>query len=208
MKLLIFGATGGTGKKLIEQALAQGHQVTAFVRNANKLRLIDSSLTIVEGELFDYQQIRKAMEGQDAVISTLGNKTSAAITSRTTVISEGLQNIITAMKECRVARIVFVTSFGVSEQIFWPEKLFIKIFLRNIFADLPKQEQLLQESGLQWTIIRPARLVNGSKTTKYHADEHLSISPFSKISRADVADFLLKNVEKPATIGRVITISS
>ena len=205
MKLLVFGATGGTGKKLIEQGLAQGHRITAYVRNPKAISECQN-LTVVKGELFDHKAIKEAMEGQDAVISVLGNKTSRALWRKNTVISEGLINIIRAMEESGVSRIVFVTSFGVGKKIFLPEKLFIKIALRNIFADIPKQEALLRNSALEWTVVRPARLVNGPRTGRYRAGEDLYIGLSSKISRADVADFLLKTVRSRDTAGKIITV--
>lgn len=208
MKLLIFGATGGTGRQLVEQGIAQGHRVTAFARNPGAMPAHDKNLFIVKGDLSDYGTLRKAVDGQDAVISVLGNKTSAAIWRSSTAISEGLAKIIRAMQERAVPRIVFVTSFGVNARIFRPEKLFIKFFLRNIFADIPRQETLLRNSALQWTIVRPARLVDGPRTGRYQAGEDLPIGLFSKISRADVADFLLKVVHAKEASGKIITISS
>ena len=207
MKLLIFGATGGTGRWLVEQGLAEGHQITAFVRNPASIGTESAHLAVVKGELSDREKMAEAMRDKDAVISVLGNKTSSALRHRNTVISEGLKNIIAAMKESGVSRILFVTSFGVSANIFLPEKLFIRTFLRNKFADIPLQEKLLRESGLRWTIVRPARLVDAGRTSQYRSSENFRIGLSSKISRADVADFLLKIVQDPATIGKVITIS-
>lgn len=207
MKLLIFGATGETGRRLVEQGLGEGHHITVFVRNPAALNIKHDNLVVVKGELSDRQTMATTAKGKDGVISVLGNKTSTALRQKNTVISEGLKNIIAAMKEGDASRIVFVTSFGVSKNVFLPEKLFIKVFLRNIFADIPLQEKLLRESNLQWTIVRPARLINGARTSLYRSGEDLPIGLFSKISRADVADFLLNNVQNADTIGKVIMIS-
>jgi putative NADH-flavin reductase len=208
VKLLIFGATGGVGRRLIEQGLAQGYRITAFVRNLSVFSVQHHNLSIIEGNLFDREKIRKAVAGQDAVISALGNKTSRALWRKNTAISEGLANIVSAMEESGVSRMVFVTSFGVNEKIFLPEKWFIKTALKNIFADIPRQEMLLRKSALRWTVVRPARLVNGPAIGRYRSGEDLPIGPFSKISRANVADFLLKSVRDPSMIGKVTTISS
>lgn len=207
MKILIFGASGGTGQELVVQGLSRGQNITAFVRNPNALPIKNNKLTLFQGNILNAEQVAEVIEGQDAVISVLGNKTSKAIRKSNTIISEGLQNIISAMKKNGVKRLLFVTSFGVSDNIFLPEKIFIKIFLKNIFADIPEQERLIVNSGLNWTIVRPARLVNNPKTGNYRAGENLRFGIFSKISRADVADFLLKNLNKSESFGKITTIS-
>jgi len=204
MRIIIFGASGGTGRELVKQGLSLGHIIAAFVRNPNSLEVKDEKLTIFQGDVLNAEQVSRAVEGQDVVISVLGNKTSKAIRKSNTVISEGLQNIIAAMDRNNLKRLLFVTSFGVSENVFLPEKLFIKIFLKNIFADIPKQERLIQASGLDWTIVRPARLVNTPKTANYNAGDNLRFGIFSKISRTDVADFLLKSVDKREYFRKII----
>lgn len=96
------------------------------------------------------------MKGQDVVISVLGNKIVSALWKPNTIISDGVRNIISGMKKHKVKRLLFVASFGVNEKIFLPEKLFIRIILKNIFTDIPKQEQLIKESALDWSIVHPA----------------------------------------------------
>lgn len=208
MKLLIFGATGKTGTQLLEQGLAQGHHITAFVRDPAKIHIHHTNLSVVKGDIDNYQNIKDAVAGQDAVISVLGNKTGDALWKSNTVISQALLKIISAMEEQKVSRIIFVTSFGVGSNIQFLEKLFIKIFLWNLFADIPRQESSLQKSGLQWTIVRPARLVDGPKAPRYWFREDLPIAPFSKISRADVADLIFKCLADPKTIKKILTVAS
>jgi putative NADH-flavin reductase len=206
MKIIILGATGGTGKELLRQGLEQGHEITAYVRTPATLTIQDKNLRVIQGELSDPSALQSALTGQDAVISVVGNKRYSGIQS--SAISEGLVNIIDAMKAGYVQRIIFVTTFAVSKNIFFPEKLFIKIFLKNNFTDIPRQEELLEKSGLQWTIVRPARLIDGPKTGRYREGKDLPIDPLSKISRADVADFLLRSAQDPGTIGKIITIKN
>ncbi len=207
MRILIFGASGSTGQELVVEGLREGQNITAFVRNPNAISIKNDRLTIFKGDILNATQVAEALKGQDAVISVLGNKTSIAIWRPNTTISDGLRNIIPAMKKAGVKRLLFVTSFGVSNNIFFLEKLFIKIFLKNIFADIPEQERLIENSDLDWTIVRPARLVNNLKTTKYKAGENLRLGIFSKISRADVADFLLKSLNEKESFGKIITVS-
>jgi putative NADH-flavin reductase len=207
MKILIFGATGGTGRQLLQQGLDQGHHITAFVRNPTKLTIKNKNLVLVKGNILNEKDVSSAMKGQEVIISVLGNKTSSALRESNTIISESIGIIISQIKANNVMRLLFVASFGVNEKIFLPEKLFIRLVLKNIFADIPKQEELIKKSGLDWTIVHPARLVNAPKTEKYEADEQLPIGLFSKIARSDVADFLLKNVDSKKYYRKIITIS-
>jgi len=207
MRIIIFGATGGTGRYVVSQGLEQGRQVTAFVRNQATLTAKHPNLTIVEGSLSDHDAITNALHGVNAVISVLGNNTSKALFKPSNVISQNLPHIISAMQQGRVERLLFVSSFGVNAKIFWPEKLLLRTLLRNLFTDLPVQEKLIKESGLNWTIVRPARLTNGPKTGECRSGEYIYIHPFTSISRADVADFLLKQAVSPEYQRKVVTIS-
>lgn len=206
MRILLLGATGKTGRQLMLEGLQQGHTITAFVRNPKALQ-IENNLTLFQGNVLDAKQVAEAIKGQDVVISVLGNKTSTALGKPSTTISDGVVNIIAGMKENNVKRLLFVASFGVNKEIFLPEKLFIKTVLRNIFADIPLQEKLIKESGLEWTIVHPARLVDTPKTGKYKVGEHIPIGLFSRISRADVADFLLKGINEKDFLHKTITLS-
>jgi putative NADH-flavin reductase len=208
MRVLIFGATGATGRYLVSQGLEQGCQVTAFARDPSSLTTNHPNLTIVKGDLSDGNSIANALNGVDAVISVLGNDTRKALFKPSHIISHSLPNIISAMQQGGVERLVFVTSFGVSANMFWLEKLLLKTLLGNLFADLPLQETLIKESGLNWTIVRPARLTNGPKTGEYRSgDIYIYIHPFTSISRVDVAAFLLEEVVSSEYQKKVVTIS-
>jgi putative NADH-flavin reductase len=207
MRILIFGATGGTGRCLVSQGLEQGRQVTAFVRNSGALTIKHHNLTIVHGGLSDHNNITNALNGVSAVISVLGNNTRKALFKPNNVISQSLPSIIGAMQQGRVERLLFLSSFGLNAKMFWPEKLLLRTVLKNIFTDLPAQETLIQESGLYWTIVWPGRLTNGPKTGECRSGEDMYIHPFTSISRADVADFLLKEAVSPEYQRKVVTIS-
>ena len=207
MNILLFGATGGTGRQVISQGIEAGHLITAFVRNPKSLQIKSKRLTVVTGNILSAKDVEEAAKGQDVVISTLGNKTSHALWETNHTISDGVKNIISAMKKEKVKRLLFVASFGVNEKIFLPEKLFIRVILKNIFADIPLQEQRIRGSGLEWTLVHPARLTNISRIGRYYAQEDLPIGIFSQISRAGVADFLLNNISNRSVIGKTITLS-
>lgn len=207
MKLLIIGATGATGKHLVNQALERGEHVTALARNPATLTISHPNLTIVKADILDPESIKHALSSAKAVISVLGNKTSTSLFKATNVISRGLPNVISAMQQSGAKRLVYVSSFGINENIFWPEKLLLRTLLKNLFVDLPAQENLIKESGLNWTIVRPARLTNGPRTGNYRSGENIYIHPFSSISREDVAAFLLKEVASSEYEKMVITVS-
>jgi putative NADH-flavin reductase len=207
MNILIFGSSGRTGKYLITEGLEKGHRITAFVRDIAGLTLQDNNLVGFQGNILNPNNIQEAMIGQNVVIIVLGNKTSKALFKKSTVISVGVANIISGMKSTNVKRLLFVSSFGLNEAIWLPEKLFIRIFLKNIFSEIPRQEGLVRQSGLAWTIVRPSRLVDSKRSGKYKIGDTLPTGLFSKISRADVADFLLKIVSDVNFVGKTVTIS-
>jgi putative NADH-flavin reductase len=198
MKLLVFGATGGTGRQLVEQALAQSHDVTAFVRNPAALGLKHPRLTIVQGDAMDAPAVERAVPGHDAVLSSLG-----APAMRTgTVRSEGTRNIVRAMARAGVRRFVCQTSlgYGDSRQVldmtpFYFKYLIVPLFLRRGFADHERQEDLIKRSSLDWIVVRPANLADGPRTGDYrHGFPASDTAITGHVSRADVADFMLKQV--------------
>ena len=207
MNILIFGATGGTGVNLVTQGLKAGHHITAFVRNPSRLSINNTNLNVIQGDVLSLSDVENSIKSQDLIISVLGNKTSDALWKSNTIISNGVKNIISGMKKNGVRRLLFVASFGVNQRIFLPEKIVIKTILKNLFADIPRQEELIKKSGLDWTIIHPARLVNTPQTGKYKSGLDLHIGLFSKISRSDVADFLISNAKNDSLIGKTITVS-
>lgn len=154
MNILIFGATGGTGRHVVMQGLAKGYQITAFVRNPAALAIKHKNLSLIQGDVLNPKDVQKAVKQQDVVISVLGNKTKNAFWKPNTIISEGVRNIITGMKKQGVKRFLFVASFGVNEKIFLPEKLFIRIILKNVFADISKQEAVMLQTFYLRTLIQ------------------------------------------------------
>ncbi|NLR79560.1 NAD(P)-dependent oxidoreductase [Chitinophaga eiseniae] len=198
MKLLIFGATGGTGKQLLAQALQQGHTVTAFVRNPQMLQVQHPNLQVVQGDVLDYQTIEPVMKGHDAVLSTIGrpaNKTGV-------VRSEGTRNIIRAMEKAGIRRFVCQTSlgYGDSKEVlrrtpFVFRHIIVPFLLKKGFADHALQEKHIKSSQLDWVIVRPGNLTDGSHTGHYRYgfaanDPAIAV----QVSRADVADFMLKQL--------------
>jgi len=210
MKLLILGATGGTGKKLVKQALEQGHIVTAFARNPTDVTKKHDSLSVIHGNILDYISIQRAVKGQDAVISALGIRTLM----KNTIISDGTKNIINAMEKYGVKRFVCLSSIGVGDSKLQQQQLgllynivMIPLLLKNMFQDKEVQEAYIKESNLDWTIIRPAILTNGKRTGRAKRFGHDDTTIKAKISRADVADFMLKQLSDKANIHKTISLS-
>ena len=195
MKLLVFGATGGTGRELVKQALEQGHEVTAYARSPDKLGdLTHSSLRVVRGDVLDPAAVEKAVAGHGAVLCAVG-----AGAGRTTLREEGTRNIVRAMQKAGVRRLVCQSSMGVGDSRanlgFLTKYVIVPVFLRHAFADHERQEAVVKESTLDWTIVRPPHLKDGPRTGTYrHGFPTTDTGIQGKISRADVADFMLKQL--------------
>jgi putative NADH-flavin reductase len=195
MNIVIFGSTGPSGRLIVEQALAQGHTVTAFARNPAGLPIQHEKLTVAQGDILDLAAVERAVSGKDAVLSALGIRKLG----KNTILSDGTRNIIAAMQKLGVKRFICMTSLGVGDskgQTAWVFDRIIQPFiLHNVFADKEVQERLVRESNLDWIIVRPAGLTNGPRTGVYqHWAGKPSGSTKSRISRADVAEFMLKQL--------------
>ncbi len=196
MKLLIFGASGGTGRELVQQALAQRHAVTAFVRHPARFGVTHQYLTVATGDVIDPARVAQAVRGQDAVISALG---SARSLTHHPELVDGVRNIIAAMERERVRRLVNLSVLGVGRsgrQLGWLDRhVMVLLVLRNVVADHATREELITRSDLDWVIVRPPRLTDGAHTGRYRSGDDVRERGMSaSISRADVADFMLKQV--------------
>lgn len=195
MKLLIFGSTGSIGRQLVRQALEQGHTVTAFARDPAKLDIQHAILKLVQGDVMDLASVEKAVQGQDAVLCVLGSGGKRTGTIR----SEGTRQIIRAMEKVGVRRFICQTTLGVGDSwgnlnFFWKYIMF-GFLLRQAYADHVTQENYVKQSHLDWTIVRPGAFVDGERTSDYrHGFPGSDRTSKLKISRADVADFMLKQL--------------
>ena len=196
MKIAIFGAAGGTGQFLVEQALARGYEVTAFDRHPDALTIQHPKLFRVQGDVFHQAQVEEAVSGQDVVFCVLGVKPGTIIP----VCSIGTTHIIAAMQQAGVKRFVCQSAFAVAaldgerREVSWLLALSLRFFpkVKAMFSDKVLQEQAICQSGLDWVIVRPSRLTNGPRTGSYQAGAPLKTGLRAHISRADIADFLLK----------------
>ncbi|WOD41698.1 SDR family oxidoreductase [Nodosilinea sp. E11] len=205
MNLLIFGATGDTGRELVKQALALGHTVTAFSRHASDLVSQYPTVKVAEGDVTDLATVEQAVQGQDAVLSALGS----ASLKRNPALVEGVQNIVKAMEKHQVRRLIYQSSLGVGDSrkqvSFLVRYIIIPLVLRNAIADHADKERIIQQSSLDWVIVRPAGLTNDDRTGEYRAGETIEFG--ARIARADVADFMLKQVTEDAYLKQTPGVS-
>lgn len=197
MKVIVFGATGLTGRQLITQGLARGHHMTAFVRDPSRLETQHARLGLVSGDVTSYETVARAIDGQHAVLCALGATTPLR---RDPSLVLGVQHIITAMTEAGVSRLIYVSFLGVPDgrhQLSLLGRVLVAPFLlRNPTNDHAAKEELIMNSALDWTIVRPPRLTKGPKTGRYrHGTDIRAESVIPNISRADLADFMLRQLD-------------
>jgi putative NADH-flavin reductase len=193
MKVAIFGSTGTIGLQLVEQALEYGHIVTVFVREPSKLITKHANMKVIQGDVMDFASVEQAVAGQDAVLCSLGAG------SKGSVRSEGTRNIVGAMEKAGVRRFICLSTLGVGDSwgnlsFFWKYIMFSGL-LRHAYADHVLQEDCVKQSHLDWTIVRSGAFTNGQRTGVYrHGFPGTDKTRKLEISRADVADFMLKEL--------------
>lgn len=197
MKLVIFGASGQTGRLLVEQALDNGHFVTAYVRRAGALTQNHPNLNQVVGQLSDTSRLTEAIAGADACFSTLGG---TSLSKPSTEFTRGIGRIVTVMEQQGVSRFIYLSSIGAGESRYFMgpllRLLIVGLFLRIPLADHTANEKCISKSSLQWTLVRPGNLTTGEKTGKTrHGSDFIKLNGNPKISRADVAAFMLDQAE-------------
>jgi putative NADH-flavin reductase len=196
VRLLIVGATGGTGRQLVAQALERGHEVTALARNPAALDITHPRLRIVAGNVLDAASVGEAMRGQDAVISALGHK---KFFPPNRILSEGTRNLVRAMEAQGVGRLICETALGLGDTAgrmgLYYTLFVIPVILPSYFWDKARQERVVADSRVNWIIVRPGMLTNGERRGRYrHGWKIGSFLWTVRISRADVADFMLNQL--------------
>lgn len=198
MKLLIIGATGATGRELVNQAITQGHEVTALVRDAAKAAFASPVKTVV-GDVLDASSLKSALVGQEAVISSLGSAASGPF-KEMTLLSEGTRNLVAAMQAQGVNRLVCITGVGAGDSKghgpWYYNWLIQPLMLRGVYQDKTRQEVIVRGSGLDWTLVRPAILTSGAAkgVEAVRAFTALAGINVGTITRSDVAAFCLREL--------------
>lgn len=209
MKLLVLGATGATGLQIVRQGLAQGNEVTAFARDPVKLIMADPRLHVVGGTLpGDAEALAGALRGQDAVICALGVRNAFKSGG---LIESAMRVLVPAMERAGVRRLLLLSANGVGEtrerSPLLP-RIMYRLLLGDIFADKAAGEALVCASSLEWTIAYPTLLTDGPLTGRYRAGEALQLRGMPKIARADVADFLLRELALRAFVRKGVVLSN
>ena len=214
-RILIYGATGRTGKLALEYAIEQGYEVTALVRNPDKISLQSKKLTVIKGLPTNIGDVRNAMKNCDYVISLLSALTEKESMSFKKIepphtIEKTIRNTIECMREYGIKRIISLSSIGVGDSrkyAPWFMRLFIKISnFKIVFADHDREEQLLVNSNLDWTIARPVGLNNNETIGQLVISYEKTPAPF-KMSRKQLAKFMIDNLDKKDFIHKMPILS-
>ena len=207
MKVLVIGAAGKTGEAIVEQALGQGHTVTAFVHDAKEFK--GKGARVIEGDVLDAAVLDSAIAGQDVVMDALGGHTPW---KETTLETNAARNVVGSMQRHGVKRLLVVSAIGVGDTKdlvpSWYEHLIMPTLLRGAMKDKEQMEPVVEASGLQWTLVRPGHLVDGQATGKVRTFEHGSGETAHKIPRADVAAFMLGLLQSGEYIDQAVNIAS
>ncbi|RLJ59125.1 putative NADH-flavin reductase [Litoreibacter meonggei] len=209
MKTIVFGASGTVGKLAVQQMLDDGHEVTAFSRNPEKLSIDHPKLSYIAGDALSAHSVANAVSGHDAVVITLGS----GMSRKSKIRSQGTLNIIQAMQRHGVQRLICQSTLGAHESwsnlnFFW-KRIMFGALLRPVFQDHELQENFVRASGLEWTIVRPSAFADGPATGAYKED----IKPMDRaltlsISRADIAKFLARQLSELQYAQRAVGISN
>lgn len=204
MRIVIFGASGRTGRHLVRQALERGHFVTAFVRNPAKMDVSHENLSIFKGNVLHPEEVDAAVRGKDAVLSALGLTRG----SPKTICADGIRNIISAMKKHGVKHLVVESAYGAGNtrsKGFYARVLWL--IIKDRIKDKEEMEREIEGSGLEWVIARPVALTDGERTASYRAGADLKLSFSPRVSRADVADFMLSQLVSVEFVHGMPTVS-
>jgi putative NADH-flavin reductase len=207
MKVLVVGAAGKSGEALVNEALAAGHQVTAFVRGAAQYK--KANVRIVAGDVLDATAVDAAVAGQDAVIDALGGKTPWKVT---TMETNAAHNIVNAMRRNGVRRLLKISVVGAGESVknagFFNEHVLMRTFLRGLLVDKAGMEVEIECSDLDWTLVRPPMLTDGEKTGVAKVLSTKGGEKAHRITRVDLAAFMVKELESSRYVRQAVTVTT
>jgi putative NADH-flavin reductase len=209
MKILVIGASKGTGALLVKEALERGHAVTAFARAPERLALKHANLTLLKGDFHEAGSVKSAVQGHNSVVITVAPTQFKAFKENPSYFSQGTSYVIDGMLAHDVKKLVVLSAFGVGDSFapssFFLRKILIPFLLKPAYEDHERQEKLVKESSLDWVIARPTRLTDGPAHKRYRKETRPKAVPNS-ISRADVADFLLEAATVDTWVGQSVQL--
>lgn len=208
LKLVVLGATGATGLEVVRRATERGHSVTAFVRTPDRLGALRSQVTTQKGDLLDSLQLAHVIEGHDAVISAFGPRLPVS-KADAHLLQQFATALTMAMEQTTVQRVIVESvAFLFKDSIIPPAYLLGRLLFPTIVADSAAMESVFETSALEWTMVRPPELTNKPYTGRYRmCESHLPRFGF-KVSRADVADCMIKLVENGTSTRKVVGVSN
>ncbi len=207
--IAVLGANGGIGQQVVNLALKHGHNVTAILRTPSKLTIVHPNLKIVKGDIMKPETLEKHLYDKDAVISTIGKNSL----KETTLYSQGNKSLLSIMEKTNTDRVFFISAAGIeiNPSFGFFMKLIVRYvlqrILKNMFADLVRMERIVKDSNQNWTIIRPPQLTNNPYTGHYRFSINSFLKKGLKISRADLADFIIKNIANESIYQKTVEVA-
>ncbi len=215
MRVLVIGASGKTGHEVVRQALAAGDEVTAFVRDPSRLKIREPRLTVVRGDVRSVGDLRRALAGQDAVVSTLGGRAKDAMTHPLSgkpsggVMEASTAALIEAAEEAGVRRLVMLSTFMLAPNFRAGILKPLALYYKGMNDDKRAGEEVLKESPLDWTIVYATRLTGGERSGRERLVPVTEIvTPRNNVSRSDAAAFLLAQLDDDAAIRKAIVCTA
>ncbi|WP_270908827.1 NAD(P)-dependent oxidoreductase [Staphylococcus saprophyticus] len=208
MKVVVFGATGDTGVHLVKQLLLNGHEVTAIVRNPEKLKLSGERLEIIKGDVLNPSTLEGKLTGKDAVLSVLGGNHRQP----TTVYSRGIENMLREMQKSGVDRLICLSAETLKskKEMSFTERILVKVLWKiffNLYSDMQCMEDKIYQSTVDWTIIRPPYLSNGSAKGDYRISLNKPVPKGKgRITRADLATSMVHQLKNPDSIHSIVYV--
>jgi putative NADH-flavin reductase len=206
VKITVIGSAGRTGRLVLGEGLRRGHAITAFTRRPDSLSRVEGLRAVVPGDGRNLEDVRRAVRGQEAVISIVSPEGRGP----TTVASDAARVLVAAMREAGVRRVVSVSVYALQGRRPWILISLVRWILRKPYADFARMERLFKESGLDWTIVRPPRLTDGPTTGLVRSEagrEDFARGPYS-ISRSDLAAVQLDLAADSSHVGEVLLVSA
>lgn len=203
MKICVLGATGTTGQLVVRMLLEQNHDVIAYVRNPDKMTITSEQLTVIRGEIFDRPLMAASIDDSDAVISCLGSSTTAKSEELTMMAA----SVIKVLQETNIKKVVYMSTAGIENEFNGFMKWLVHMVLGDVIADHARAAKLYRRSGLTYVIARPLRLKDAKATYRYNMSEEGLPKSKKPVSRANVADFLIKAATTDAFDNRSIALS-
>jgi putative NADH-flavin reductase len=209
LNLVVLGANGGIGNMVVRQALNAGHNVTAILRTPGKIEIRHPNLQIVRGNVMKPGTLNEYLKNKDVVISAIGNSSL----KKTTLYSMGNKNLIDSLNSVGVTRAFYISASGLevnpthSLLVRLATRFILQTLLRNMYSDLWAMEKIIKESNIDWTIIRPPRLLDRPVTGNYRTAIEGFLNNGLKISRADVAHFIVNNLTNETIVRKVVEVA-